>query len=619
MAKIVIICAPFKGCVHKALKHLKGKNFQWAYFGEDISKAIAIEQQLGNKGHRIEIAAKLQETARSLRQPYIDFIGKLSLENNSLMWWAGSLSEKNPFISKVFLYACYIKVCKSILNSKNQKECIVFLVENSALRQCIIQNLSIFSAYDLHRVESLPYTIFEIFRDVFRAIIHKGGFVANTMYRMLLAKYYRLNRISSKRGELVLIHTWVDKRSFDANNEYHESYFGELAHHLRNKGRNVALVPYVLGTVSYRKTLKKMVQSDENFLVPQAFLNVYDILHIAAKTMLGIPPKRVYPLFEGVEISKIISVDYKRDWIGIRTSIDSLLYDVVRHWKNAGIPIDTFIYPYENHTWEKVYCTALRQFYPSTYIIGYQHSTVRNMLLNYFFSSDEMPILPFPDKVVTNGKYPERLFKESGYDAKKVICGGAIRYAHLQDEARKNTVISFKENNTHPIILVTPSIGQSEAAELVWKVLKAFEHRDNYKITIKCHPVMPYHRIAKYLGVKSLPPRFIISDKPVSELLKESSVLLYTDSTTCIEALSAGIPSIHISSDFIIDQDPLDFRPDVKMNACAPEDIVNCVKNTLELNEETLHEKRKQWSQVSSEVFGTVDDSIYDLFIQSKI
>ena len=605
-----------KGCIRKTLRRLNGKNFQWAYFGEDVSKALSIEQQLRDRGQRIEIGERLQETARSLRQPYIDYIGKLSLKNNTILWWAGSLSEKNPFISKVFLYCCHIKVCQNILNSTNKKECLVFFIENRALRKSVVQNLSSYHEFDIFRIKSFSHAIFKLVRDIFGFFAQRGFFVVNSIYCLMLARHYKLNQIPNnelREGEgLVLLHTWVDHRSFDASGVYHDNYFGELPHRLKKAGKNVIVVPWILGTTSYRETLKSMVRRFENFLVPEAFLKLSDIIRVSLKTTLDIPRKRVYPHLEDVEVSEIIFDNCKRDWINTHVASSLLRYNVVKRWKNAGITIDTFIYTYENHTWEKVYCAALREFYLSTSIVGYQHSAVSKMALNHFFSKDELSILPFPDKVITNGIYPERLFKESGYDSQKVICGGAIRYAYLQDVPRND---SFKEETQYPVILVTPSAGRFEAAGLVWKVFKGFEHLGNYRIIIKCHPLTSYHCIAKCLRIKSLPPHFIISNKPVSELLRGSDVLLYTDSTTCFEALSVGIPALQVSSDFVIDQDPLDFRTDLRMSAYSFEDIVNCVKNILGSNEKSLSEKKEQWNDVLSEVFGTIDDSTYDLFL----
>jgi len=610
----VIVCPPRKTSVHKVLRQLRGSDFRWAYLGEDVAKAIALEQQLSGTGQRIEIAEELQKIAHSLRQPYIDYIGKLSLENNSILWWVSSLSEKNPYASKTFLHACYIRLCQTLLNSGGQ-EALVFLCENKALRKCLVKNVSAFHNWEILRLESLTHSILKSLRNALGIVLYKGYFVARGIYRLLLARYYGLNQIpgeSLPEGKgLVLLHTWIDQRSFDANGEYRDSYFGNLAHHLRNKGRSVVIIAQILPTVSYRQTLKKMMQSSENFLVPESFLKMSDIFRVLVKTISNIPPKRAYPGFEGIEVSEIINDDCRRDWARISIASSWLLYEVVKHWKNARIPIDTFIYTYENHVWEKAYCMGLREFYPSTKIIGYQHATVPKMLLNYFFSKDELPILPFPDKVITNGKHIERLFKESGYDPEKVVCGGAIRYESMMNK-EENTPV--KKDTSNPVILVTPSIGKNESIELIWKVSAAFGQVNEYKIMLKLHPVIPYPNIARVLG--SLPENFIILDRPVGELLKESQVLLYTSSATCIEALSLGVPVLHVESDFTIDRDDLlDFPPSIKRSAKNKDDIMRITKEILETDEKQLSEQKVIWKEVVSEVFGPVDDNVFDLFL----
>jgi len=164
-----------------------------------------------------------------------------------------------------------------------------------------------------------------------------------------------------------------------------------------------------------------------------------------------------------------------------------------------------------------------------------------------------------------------------------------------------------------PVILVTPSIERSEAVALIWKIFKAFGHRGEYKVVIKCHPAMPFEKISGYLNVK-LPKHFIISDTPVAELLKKSNVLLYTDSTTCVEAIAVGVPPVHVESDLSVDLDKLDFNPGVRASARSTEEIVKCVKDAVSMDERALSDKKKMWSGVVKELFGNVDDSVYRLF-----
>ncbi len=610
--RLVVICPPLKNTVVKVRKLLKKNGFRWAYLGEDVSRAIAIEEQLGDRGQRIEIADELQKIADSLRQPYLDYIGKLSLENNSILWWVGSLSEKNPWVSKTFLYACYVRLFKALLDSSGQ-EALVFFGENRALRECLVKNIADCDKYEIHRLEPLSDAMLEPLRHALGMVVYKGYFVARSIYRRSLARYYRLNQFPQgkppEKEETVLLQNWVDQRSFDASGHYRDSYFGGLAQHLKSKGKRVVVVPHILPTVSYRQTLKKMVSGSEVFLVPEASLSISDIFRVLVRAMRNPPARKLYPALAGIDVSEIIQDEFSRDRRGISMASSLLLYEVVRSWKKAGIPIDTFIYAYENQIWEKAYCMALREFYPSAKIIGYQHATVPKMLLNYFFSRAELPVLPSPDRVITTGRYTEKLFKESGYDPEKVVCGGAIRYASLKDRGKEARV---KKKASHPVILVTPSIDRNETVEMGWKVFKAFGQMGQYKVVLKFHPDCPYQRIAGDLG--PLPKHFVVSDRPVGELLRESSLLLYSSSATCIEALALGVPVLHIKSDFIIDRDNLSDFPAIRQSAKNKQDIITMTQKILDTGERELSKQRAVWADVVSEILGQVDESVFDLF-----
>ena len=92
-------------------------------------------------------------------------------------------------------------------------------------------------------------------------------------------------------------------------------------------------------------------------------------------------------------------------------------------------------------------------------------------------------------------------------------------------------------------------------------------------------------------------------------------MLLYTSSTTCIEALSLGVPVLHIESDFTVDLDPLDFRPDVSSSARSGDDILKAVKEILARDQKESAERKAVWEEVVSEIFGPVDESVFDLFL----
>ena len=606
-SKMRVINPPSKSCVKKILKKMNGVGFKWVYLGEDISKAVLLDEMLGNKGEKLEIARALQETAKSLRQPYIDYIGRLSLKRGSLKWWAGRLSEKNPVVSKTFLHACYIKVCEDILK-KYPNENLVFFVEKGATRRAMLKNLR---TEGIHHIGGRGASISDALKDAKKIILYKGWFLLSNIYRIIISKYaYRMHKRVDSHYPLVLIHTWVGRGSFDRDGTWRELYFGALPDYLKKNGKNVAIVPYVTSVVPYKKTIDNMSKSESVFLVPHAFLSVSDIFRTFFFTLVNVPKKTVFPKLENMDISEIIKEDLKSDWIEGRAASDMLFYHLVKRWKENQLLIDTVIYTYENHTWEKVFCTALRKFYSSTYLIGYQHAVPSRMFLNYFFSKHESKIVPLPDRIVTSGNYSNDALIKSGYPREKAVLGGAVRYAYLLEQKMEVK----RKSKGKPVILVAPTILES-AVELIKKTFDAFEHRSEYRIIIKCHPFAPFEMVSKYLNIK-FPRHFTVSNIPIPELLKESDVLLYTSSTASIEAIAAGIPVVYVGSDLSIDLDPLDTHPKARASARNAGEIAKCVEEAVSMNKWELSKKRKIWNRVVKDLFGRVDDSIYRLFLR---
>ena len=622
----VIICPPTKRSVHKIEKIIENKDYDWAYLDEDVTNALVVEDWVGARGKHIDISERLQETAHLFRQPYIDYIGKLNVQHNSMLWWAGSLSEKNHFISKTFLYSCYIKVAISLLESHKQDNLILF-VENRSLRLSLIDNISDISGYDVLHIEQKFSHVLESLTDRMEFIIKHGWFVINNIYRILLTqRIYNLNKIDfisgkgDSKDDLTLIHTWVDQRSFTENNDFQDAYFGTLSKYMAKRGKNVVIIPYILHTVSYAKTIIKLMNCNEHFLIPSAHLSISNVLSALINTLKK-PGKKSYPTFENMDISEIIHLNRVNDWKDARLASNLLVYDVVRNLKRHKLSIDRFIYPHENHTWEKMYCIAFREFFPNTNLLGYQHSTISKMYLMYSISQKEREIVPFPDIIITNGKSFKDILVDSGYESGKLVIGGAIRYEYVTDMIKQP--IQSKNHNDYEKrvkILVASSIDKNESCELLQKVLGAFGNHNLYDIILKFHPLMPYQRIANEMHITALPEHFVISTESINTLLNECDILLYKTTATCVEALATGVYPIHIKSSYIIDCDILDSVPEGIHISIKTEDELLCeVKKFSEMNPDELLKRRNLGKNIVKYFFGAVDENVYDIFIKTEL
>src|SRR3990167_547159 len=620
----ITVGPPTESAVCQVLAQHEGKQFYWVFLGESIDGLNSLRRSLHNRGKQLEIGKKFHEIAKSLRQPYIDYIGRLSQKNSSIWWWAGPVAEKNPFRSRAFPHLAYLKLFNALLESDIESHgcnTFVFFVEHRALRQCIVQNASSLGNVTVKRIEPIELTISETARNILNPILRRILFLVGHTSRILLTKYlYGLNNAGEYKGQtdIVLIISWVDRTSFyNQSGRYREQLFGELTSWVKEKGKKVVIVPHIPFKIdSYRQTIKKLIASEESFFIPHAFLKVTDILRLVLKTIIP-PAKRNYPLFDGMDVSVIINDDNMQSYIRNDIASDLLFYELIRHLKENDVNIERLIYPYENHSWEKIVCLAVREFYPQVRLVAHQHANISSMLLNYFFSKEESRVLPFPDIVITNGKYSDRLFRNSGYDPDKVILGGSVRYTGVLsalDEGDK--VTSPKENNSRcPTILVTPSLEWAEAAEFIWKVIGAFGTLDQYRVILKCHPDLPYNRIARELKISTLPGHFTVVDRPVGELLLESDVLLYTSSTTCIEALARGVPVVQVNSSLTIDMDPLRGYPGVRRSVSTQEEIVEAVKEILTTNRAEQIKGKTVWKDTVKDLFVPVYENIFHLFL----
>ena len=236
------------------------------------------------------------------------------------------------------------------------------------------------------------------------------------------------------------------------------------------------------------------------------------------------------------------------------------------------------------------------------------------MLLNYFFSEQESCVLPMCDLVVTNGEYTAELLRTQGYPPEKVVAGGSFRHSYLLERLDRSDPLPSARKRDCVTILVTPSIGRSEATELLWKVKQALGSLTQYQVLIKCHPSMPFSKFSRDLGAEPLPAHFTISEEPVSELMQRCDIIIYSSSTTCLEALAFGIPAVHVASEFTIDMDPLDFQPSVRWSSRTSHELIEAIENILSMPQDELHARRIAWRALVRRFFGPINEKTMRIF-----
>lgn len=550
--------------------------FHWIYLGKDYSELCAIEKAFNERGTRIIIGDRLQELAREFRQDYIDFIGSLRPEHESLGWWASSVSEKNPFATNLFLYFCYVKLALEALPKVPGD--LVIICENKSLGKVIANHCpgnagrltvitgSAISAYTGAGIKLV------------RKGVKKGWFVARFLSRILLARMFRIiKKCREKRAghaaeDPILVHSWTDARSFSPDGRFENIYFRGLMEELERQDRPFLYLIDVLPTMFYPVVLVNLMRENDNTRLLEEYLSFWDVIRALSSMRLTPAIDIRHSILKGVQLSLVISEEFENDTLMTRREESYLKY-LSTQAIAARLHPSHFVYLFENHVWEKMFLAGFRNHSPETKTTGYVHTIVREMYTCYSVSENEEGHIPLPDTIVVSGSHAGESLARSGIPSDRIRVGGALRYPSILISPG----IPVPASPDKKTVLIALSAGFNESLELLMKGLQAASMLD-ISVIIKCHPLLPFDTIVPYAG--NLNGNFTVSDEPVEKILKKTDLLLYSETTVCVEALALGIPVVHVRSDCRIDMNILEDLPSVKSER-DPEQINKAILDGL--------------------------------------
>ena len=595
----------------------RGTAAQWAYLGTSVRTREAVARWLSRGPQQIALTDLLQGTARSLRTPYIEYIGKIGAEFDSPDWRFSTLSEKSPTMSNAFLHICYAAVAAELCRRHKEGETLVLVVESPEVRRAVAARLREGGARFTKVREPLASRLVSVVRDWSEMLARRVYWIARQVSRMAVARMLGFSsEVMNGAGEArpwVLLHNWVDDRSFLPEGKYRDSYFGPLREELQKRGLAVAVVATVLSKNSnYWNILVWLKRSGIPVLVPEAALTPGILWRWSRSLPLMYPRRRAWSRFQGFDVSDILTKVERVDWINPRAAAVRMISEIVAQWRRR-LDARAFIYTYEGQSWERGYCKAFREDFPEAFLIGYQHATVSPMWLSHFPPQTERGNVDFPDRLVTNGRHPYELLRQSGIPERTLACGGAFRY----DAMLGASPAPDRGTSGSPVtrVLVTPPILPAQAAELLLAALRAFADPRMFQVTLKFHPHLPTGRVLREAGVGPFPPHVRVAKEPVADLLRDTDVLVYTYSAAALEALAHGVPIVHFASSCDIDLDPLAGFDGIRASAGTPEGLREAARAAVQADAEERAVRVRRWREVVGLLLSPVDGKTIDLFM----
>ena len=615
----VWIVTPDSRSLNRLLEIISGTRFSWAYFGLDFAEHSRIRDLMAVSGTNVSTAEEFHRSSRELREHYLTFLYEIGRGMGSLCWWVSSVACRNGILSKTFHRICLLKSALDLARSRESNEPLV-LIAPEPLSSALEQNLKAESGIRTRYIRNRGLGFLRPLRDLVDMGLHRSFFLARNGLRIVQARR-ALPSVPRVSQPSTVILSWVTPDNRHLRDRFHESFFGNLAQKLQESGHNVAIAPVFLWGLPYRQTLQGMLSSPFPLVVPHRFLRFGDLLAAAASTFFKSPQPEPVPSFRGLNVEHLIRYDLRLNRISNASADALLVASLVRRLAAARVPIDRFIYIYENHPGERALCWEVRRSYPQAQLVGYQHARAPMFEINLHIAPEGEMEAPLPDRIVAVGKYTANNLARGGFAEGSIVVGGALQMTQstmtpVEQVRESDTVAKLDEGHdglNKRTILVASSDSLEEATELAYMAANLGKGDDSLRVILKCHPRTPYERVSGLFGSRAQGD-FQVSTEPIIDLIKKSSVMVYSGSTVGVQAMALGIPAIHVTPQFELDVDPLEGVLDIRLAALGLEDLRVKVRWILDNRESYIAQHRERWRTFVDEMYSPVNERTVTAF-----
>ncbi|MBD3426565.1 MAG: hypothetical protein GF409_04985 [Candidatus Omnitrophica bacterium] len=493
---------------------------RWLYIGghRGLDRALGTLEQ----DRRIYIAKDIEEVTDSVREIFVDYIGRLSRQqDDAVLWYSSRMASRSISQSRMFQRYVYCKVLERI-SRRYETENLLFVTDD----------------VDLLYVACSKFSQGMGFRERASLLLKHLGermtgayWIAKYLIFWVLFRFFRKKELEQFD---VFIHSWVNANTFRKLPEFNDPHLGDLDASIQDKGGTVGrLLPLMVPV----NILFKLNRHYSNIICPFGYLPFRGLLSTLAREFdLEMDDGR-YGAEEDISLLRLLS-RMEKDTEN-RTKVYLyylLLYGSYQEIQPVLAEKVTFIYPFENQPWEKM----LNLAFSDHGRIGYQHSTIPYNFLDYRTSRYEAPDRFLPQVVLSNGKKWTR-FLEQNNPGMKVREAGAIRYSYLfEDDIEQEVAVSEK------VVSVVLPIDPQVAVSLQKQVLRCLENGllDEYRVKIKPHPfLMKSASLSRELGGYDN-CEFVSED--LKSMLKTSEVLVTSGSTAVFEGVFTGVKTLYL-------------------------------------------------------------------------
>ena len=515
------------------------KSDHWLYLGKDVPQRQRVGGVIGfDKKWPLE--DRLHRVASTLRQPFLDFIGRAGKEQRDIIAWRSSaIAWKSWGASDLFLLVCYLKVGIDVIREAEERQLsLVLIVED-------------------------PW-LFEQLKDTFRAqsgvqFLRGGGLwqhkveaivfgIARRFWWLLRMLWYGMRQsfFSGRGGSLpqkptVALYSYPALSNACKNGGWSDPVLPDLDRLLQNIGYEVIRFsdPQCWG-------LERQLGERVSYFRPLILYSTVSSIIASLFSLLW--SKNAIPNYVAdVDVRWLI----EREWWLEAGRSAVCRYKIFYRCLNEMLrreSWDWIIFPYENQPWEKLLVQCAREAGIRT--AGVQHVPLSVYSLSFFLGQGESSHMPIPDVLFTSGAYAQKAFEDGGIPHERLIMCGSIRHAHLAAQSSEGLTVRL---NSAPLteILVGLPLDIYTTRHLLAAIAAAFPQggkQENIRFHVKAHPRRPLdiHRLG--FPVVAAPASF-------EDALQHCGLVIFGGSTVGPEAVAWGRMALRYRPELLLNLD----------------------------------------------------------------
>ncbi len=336
------------------------------------------------------------------------------------------------------------------------------------------------------------------------------------------------------------------------NNIYNDRYYTNILDFIPQSLKDRV---YFLPNIQVYKNTKDIISvaenADENFIYKADFFKISDYFYALFL------PFRIKNInfdfrFQDIDISHIISSDFFKNISNNNSFIALLNYRFFYRLRKKSIKIKLFINWFENQIIDKGMNKGFNQFYKGIQSIGYQGFVIPRDINTYTIPTElEVRTEQVPKRIAVIGAGFVNELK-SFYGDLDVFVAPAFRFSYLHTNTKKQK--RFKTGFRQILVGLPIGIRASNDIISIINLYNELPNNHNFFWNIKPHPSLKIKNLKKIKIDENL---YTFSNDSFEKEILNADIFIGNSSSTCLEALTFGIPAIIIGSKRGLTENPI--------------------------------------------------------------